>query len=101
MSFHDYAIDDRLKTIRGGFVNLLVTILMSILIALGCFYPSIAKNIETMSTFMLGFWAISFGFWKGGGLIENYADKKFNVNKPWNGTDRRKENGDAGISTES
>lgn len=96
MAFHDYAVDDISKTIRGGFVNLCVTIMMSILITIGCFVPTVALNIEKMAVFMLGFWGISFGFWKTAGLVESYTDKKFNVPKPWDGrTERRTENGSA------
>jgi uncharacterized protein YacL len=93
MAFHDYYINDTEKTIRGAFVNLIITLLMAILVGMGACFESVAKNISTMSTFMLGFWGLSFGFWKGSGLIESYTDKKFSVPKPWDGKTERR-NGD-------
>lgn len=85
----DIVYDSQTNQIKGAFINLCVTVMMAILMIVGCFVASVAKNIETMATFMLGFWGLSFGFWKGGNILEGYTMERAKRNRPWDGNDRR------------
>jgi uncharacterized membrane protein YiaA len=51
------------QTIRGSFINMIVTLVTLSLICVGCFNTSVAANLDKMSTLILGFFGISFGVW--------------------------------------
>lgn len=51
------------KTIRGSFVNLLITLSILGLIIVGAFVPSVAANLEKLAILITGFFTMSMGLW--------------------------------------
>ena len=51
------------KSIRGSFVNLLITITILLLIVVGAFIPSVAANLEKLAILITGFFTMSMGIW--------------------------------------
>ena len=71
---HPILWDDDQKSIRGSFVNALITLLYIVLIILGVIFNKVATNLAQMSAFLIGFFAVSFGVWAGKKVIENIQD---------------------------
>jgi hypothetical protein len=67
------------KTIRGAFINFSLTIFYSIMIIVGCIFPSVASNLREMESLLIGFFAISFGCWAGKKSVE-FVKKTSDVN---------------------
>lgn len=63
--------DSENKTIRGSFVNLVVTITILLLVCIGAFIPNVAANLEKQSTLIIGFFTVSFGVWQYGKIKGN------------------------------
>lgn len=51
------------KTVRGSFVNLLITITILLLIVVGAFVPAVATNLEKLAILITGFFTMSMGIW--------------------------------------
>jgi hypothetical protein len=51
------------NTLRGSFINLLMTLLYVILIGCSLVWDRVSKNVAEISSFLLGFYLISFGVW--------------------------------------
>lgn len=58
------------KTIRGGFINLLISVIYIILIITGSLVSWIASNLREMETLLIGFFIASFGLWTGKKSVE-------------------------------
>lgn len=63
-------------TINGAFINTVITFTFLILIVLGVFFTSIADHIVKLQSFMMWFFGISFGIWKGTKTLEVIMDGK-------------------------
>jgi hypothetical protein len=59
------------QTVRGSFVNLLITLTILALIAVGSFVPSVAQNLEKMGVLIIGFFTMSMGIWSYKKIQEN------------------------------
>lgn len=62
--------DSKSKSIRGSFVNLLITNVILVLIIIGCLNETVCKNLKELSTLIIGFFTVSFGVWKVVGVID-------------------------------
>jgi len=58
------------QTVRGSFVNIALTIIYLLFITSALIWPTVAKNLEKMTTFMLGFYGLSFTIWAGKKTVE-------------------------------
>ena len=51
------------KSVRGSFVNLMITTAILGLIIAGAFIPSVAANLEKLAILITGFFTMSMGIW--------------------------------------
>lgn len=51
------------KSVRGSFVNLMITLSILILIVIGAFVPTVAENLEKLAILITGFFTMSMGIW--------------------------------------
>jgi len=51
------------KSVRGSFVNLTITTVILLLIAVGAFIPTVAQNLEKLALLITGFFSMSMGIW--------------------------------------
>ncbi len=51
------------KSVRGSFVNLTITTVILLLIAVGAFIPTVAQNLEKLAILITGFFTMSMGIW--------------------------------------
>lgn len=51
------------QSVRGSFVNLLITMTILALIVVGAFVPSVALNLEKLAILITGFFSMSMGIW--------------------------------------
>jgi hypothetical protein len=51
------------NTIRGSFVNVMLTVAYLIIAGCSLVFDVVAKNVSTASTFLIGFYLVSFGVW--------------------------------------
>jgi len=58
------------KTIRGWFVNLVITMTILTLVVIGAFNEEVKTNLKDLSSLIIGFFTVSFGVWKLGNVIE-------------------------------
>ncbi len=58
------------KTIRGWFVNLVITMTILTLVVIGAFNDDVKTNLKDLSSLIIGFFTVSFGVWKLGNVIE-------------------------------
>jgi len=57
--------DDKKTTIRGSFINFMLTCVYAGLIIAGSFLVSVADNLHKIENLMIGFFVISIGIWSG------------------------------------
>jgi len=63
--------DDQEKSIRGCFVNLLITVsILSLLVYGILFDPHVVERLKTLETLIVGFFTVSFGIWSVRKAIE-------------------------------
>jgi hypothetical protein len=74
MGFRKWAFDEDEHSIRGSFVNTMITFIYVALIGVGAAFDKVADNVEKMATFLIGFFAVSFSVWAGKKIIENIQD---------------------------
>ena len=55
--------DKKKHTIRGSFVNLVITLTILIVVAIGAFNQWVAENLEKEATLIIGFFTASMGIW--------------------------------------
>lgn len=75
MAKKSFAWDLEENTIRGSFINFVITILYIILIIVSVLEKEIAKNVREIETFLIGFFVTSFGVWTGKKSIEFWKTK--------------------------
>jgi len=63
-------------SIRGSFINTLITFVYLVLIVTGVFYEPVRAGIQAQQTFMTWFFATSFGLWIGKKTVEIIVDGK-------------------------
>jgi hypothetical protein len=51
------------NSIRGSFVNILLTVAYLVIAGLSLVFETVAKNVAQASTFLIGFYLVSFGVW--------------------------------------
>jgi hypothetical protein len=68
--WHNLWYDETEKTIRGSFINLMITIIYLGLIITGSFVSLIASNLKEMETLLIGIFVSSIGLWAGKKSIE-------------------------------
>lgn len=64
------------KSIRGSFVNLLISLTILFLIAVGAFNDAVALRLEKLSTLIIGFFTMSMGIWSYKQVQEKAAEAK-------------------------
>lgn len=62
------------KTVRGSFINFLLTVVLLSIIALGCFYDGVCSRLVKLSELVMGFYFISLGVWKTGQVMKYKKD---------------------------
>ena len=65
-----FAWDYENNTIRGSFVNVAITVIYLIIIGVSMVFYTIAKNVSEISSFLIGFYLVSFGVWATKKTIE-------------------------------
>ena len=63
-------------SIRGSFINTLITFVYLVLIVAGVFNEPIRTGVQAQQTFMTWFFATSFGLWIGKKTVEIIVDGK-------------------------
>lgn len=58
------------KSIRGSFINLIITFIYMALIVIGAFVDWVATNLREMETLLIGIFVSSFGLWAGKKSVE-------------------------------
>ena len=51
------------QSVRGSFVNLIITLTILTLIVIGAFVPTVAANLEKLAILITGFFTMSMGLW--------------------------------------
>ena len=69
--------DDKEKSIRGSFINMMITAIYIGLIITGSFLATVASNLKEMETLLIGFFVASLGIWSGKKVVE--FTKKFGL----------------------
>jgi hypothetical protein len=63
--------DDQEKSIRGCFVNLLITVSILSLLVYGILFDvHVVERLKTLETLIVGFFTVSFGIWSIRKVIE-------------------------------
>ena len=62
--------DEEDNTIRGSFVNIALTIFYAFIIISSIIWTRIAQNVAEITSFLIGFYGISFSVWAGKKTIE-------------------------------
>lgn len=58
-----FVLNKRNRTIRGSFVNLVITVVILTLVIIGAFNTWVAENLEKEATLIIGFFTASMGIW--------------------------------------
>ena len=61
--FHNWVWNHEDQSVRGSFINIMLTIFYVLLITSGVVWSWAAKNLREMETFLIGFYLVSFGVW--------------------------------------
>jgi hypothetical protein len=64
-----YVVDEKGKSIRGSFINALMTFIYLTFIVWAFFDDNIRKHLLELSPFMTWFFVASFGIWRATGVI--------------------------------
>jgi len=73
--------DDKDKTIRGSFINLVLTAILMTLIIIGAFNDGVAARLVKLTELITFVFVISFGGWRAG----KYFTEKNKVSEKENG----------------
>ena len=65
-----FAWDYEENSIRGSFVNILMTFAYLVIIAISMIFSSISRNVAEITSFLIGFYLVSFGVWATKKTIE-------------------------------
>lgn len=69
------AWDSKDNTIRGGFVNLAITVNLMIMIWLGVLMDPVSLRLERMTALMSVLFGASFGVWKAAKTVKDYINR--------------------------
>ena len=64
------------QSIRGSFVNLLISMAILFCIVVGAFNDAVALRLEKLSTLIIGFFTMSMGIWSYKQVQEKAAEAK-------------------------
>lgn len=64
------------KTIRGSFINLSLTLFITILIAVGVFIPAVASGLKSLESLIIWFFGLSWGIYSVKTVSDNYIINK-------------------------
>lgn len=70
------AWDDQDNTVRGGFVNLVITINLMIMIWLGVLNDAVSIRLQRMTALMSVLFGASFGVWKVAKTVKDYVTRR-------------------------
>jgi hypothetical protein len=76
----DYILNREEKTIRGGFINALITFTFLGLIVSGIFDSGVKESIIALQHIMIWFFSASFGIWSLKKSVEAIAAPKVDDN---------------------
>jgi len=64
--------DDEKKSIKGSFVNLVITVMIFCMLTIAICFSSkeMIQNLKELQGFIISFFGISFGLWAGKSVIE-------------------------------
>ena len=63
--------DTEAQSIRGSFVNLMISMTILSLVAVGAFNDDVALRLEKLSALIIGFFTASMGIWSYKQIQEN------------------------------
>lgn len=69
------AWDTKDNTIRGGFVNLVITVNLMVMIWLGVLSDLVSVRLERMTALMSVLFGASFGVWKVAKTVKDYINR--------------------------
>ena len=64
------------KSIRGSFVNLVITFTILGLVCWGAYDKQVTANLKEMAGLIIGFFTVSFGVWKVSNVITDLNKAK-------------------------
>jgi len=67
--------DNENKSIKGSFVNLVITFSILGLVCWGAFDKNVTSNLKELSALIIGFFTVSFGVWKVSNVITELNKK--------------------------
>jgi hypothetical protein len=71
-----WAWDSEDKSIRGSFINVLLTLNMLIMCWVGIINDAASVRMERLTPLMIALFGTSFGVWKIAKSIKNYRDNR-------------------------
>jgi len=75
----DYFLDREGKSIRGGMINFVITLVYFILAVWAVFDPVVRAGVLSMSSFLSWFFVSSFGIWQTKRIAEVLVSGKDNT----------------------
>jgi hypothetical protein len=66
----NFVWDEENNTIRGSFINIALTIFYACIIVASLIWNRIAENVAEITSFLVGFYGVSFTVWAGKKTIE-------------------------------
>lgn len=73
--------DTEAQSVRGSFVNLMITVAILFCIVAGAFNDGVAVRLEKLSMLIIGFFTMSMGIWSARRTFENIAEAKVEAKK--------------------
>jgi hypothetical protein len=70
------AWDAKDNTIRGGFVNLVITVNLMAMIWMGVLSDVVSLRLERMTALMSVLFGASFGVWKAAKTVKDYLSRR-------------------------
>ena len=70
MAFRDVWYSEEEKTVRGSFIQIIITCLYLSLIIIGSLVSWVGDNLRNLESLLLGFYLVSFGVYSGKKTVE-------------------------------
>jgi hypothetical protein len=70
MSFRTFWYGEEEKSVRGSFIQIIITGLYLVLIIIGSFVSWVGENLRNLESLLIGFYLVSFGVWTGKKTVE-------------------------------
>jgi len=67
---HNWIWNHEDQSIRGSFINIVLTIFYACIIISSMLWMRIAQNVAEITSFLIGFYGLSFSIWAGKKTIE-------------------------------